>query len=208
MVVLYVILALIAAAILLLALVLALPLCVRVVYKDTLSVYVGLSFIRIRILPKKEKKKKAKKKKTKIKQPEISVHKGDVKENTDTQKAEQKSKKPLSETLSLIFDIIKSFLDMMGKKSKIEIDELSVVVSKTDAADTAVQFGICNGIVTSLLVLTDGFGKAKIKSEKVSVCPDFISGKSTLSTDITLSAPTFSILWSVIRGYLRNQFKK
>ena len=97
---------------------------------------------------------------------------------------------------------------MLGKKAKIEIDELCVVVSKPDAADTAVQFGICNGIVVSLLALADSFGKAKIRHENISVSPDFILGKSTLCINITLSAPAGSILWSVVRGYLKNQFKK
>lgn len=207
---LYVILAVVAVFALIIAFVLLSPLQVKVVYKDTLSVYAGISFIKFKVLPKKEKKNKKKKTKTESNKQKSTPNKAPIKEIEENIAPEQKNskKKPLKETLSLVFDIVKSFFDMLGKKAKIEIDELCVVVSKPDAADTAVQFGICNGIVVSLLALADSFGKAKIRHENISVSPDFILGKSTLCINITLSAPAGSILWSVVRGYLKNQFKK
>ena len=188
------------------------PLSVRISYTDTLQVYASLSFIKIRLIPKKEKTKAAacrKKKKSTAKKTKKTVSSDSSKmTNSEIVKETQKqSKKPLRETLGVILDIVKSFVEMLGKKATIRIDYLKVVVSKPDAADTAVQFGICNGIVISLLALTSGFGKSVIKDENISVSPDFISGKSSIETDITLSAPVRSLVWSILRGYLKSQFK-
>ena len=206
---LYVILAILSVILLLFLFVLFSPLSVRVKYDDGVEVVAGISFIKIRLVPGKEKKQKQKKTKTakKAKQGEIKPEPSKDKKEEDTSVPEKK-KSSLKDTLTLVFDIVKSVLEMMGKKAKIKVDGLNVVVSKPDAADTAIQFGICNGLVSTFLAFTSNFGKSQIKSENISVVPDFVTGKSKIDVDITLSVRTVSILLSLLKGYMKNQSKK
>lgn len=208
MTVIYIILAIILAILLVLAIVLMSPLFVRIVYGDTLEVYAGISFVKIRIFPKKEKKKK------KVKSVKTSARQEAVGNDTDTsKKAEktsesvtktQKDKNSVKDTLLLIVDLVKSVMDVMGKRATFTVDTLKVVVSKPDAADTAVQFALTQGAVSTLLALSSEFSKSKINSENVMVAPDFIAGKSSLEADISLSIPAGSLLFSIITGYLKN----
>lgn len=202
-------LAILAVILLLLLFVLLSPLSVRIKYKEVLEVYAGLSFIKIKLVPGKEKKQKKKKvkKAEKVnkekKKPEVPQEK-----NREASSVQEKKKGTIKDTLTLVFDLVKSVLEMMGKKAKIRVDGLNVVVSKPEAADTAIQFGICNGLVSTFLAFTSNFGKSQIKSENVSVVPDFVSGKSKIDADITLSARTGSILLSLLKGYMKNQSTK
>ena len=187
------------------------PLWVRVVCADKTEIFAGISFIKIKLYPAAQKKKAKKRAKKKEKKPEIS--KGHIAESSQNTKKnisekEETPKKSISDTLSLILDVVKSFFEMMGKRSKITIDKLWVVVSKEDAADTAVYFGVCNGIVASIIAFTSNFGKAEVNHDNIYVSPDFLTGKSSVSADVRLSVPAGSLLWSIIRGYLRNLFKK
>lgn len=197
----------------LVSLVLVSPLSVRIVYGETLAVFAGLSFIKFKVFPKEKKQNKTSREKNKKvkKTPKNASQEmqGQKKSATDSVKNAHKSeKKDIGETLKLVFEIIKSVFDVMGKRATIKIDELRVIVSKEEAADTAVQFGLCAGIVSSILAFTSNFGKAVINDERVSVEPDFISGKGSLRTDITLSVQTFSLLAGVIKGYFRGISKK
>lgn len=212
--VLIVILAIIAVIAALVSFVLISPLSVRIIYRESLEVFAGLSFVKLRVFPrnKKEKKKKNKEKNTKVGKNPKSVSNempAQKKSTPDAAKDTQKSKKKnIGETLKLVFEIIKSVFEAMGRRAAIKIDELHVVVSKEDAADTAIQFGLCGGIVSNILAFTSNFAKATINDENITVEPDFVSGKGSLSIDITLSVPTGSLLSGLIKGYLKGISKK
>ena len=209
---LYVILAVLSVILLLLLFVLFSPLSVRIKYSEGIEVYAGISFIKTRLVPGKEKKHKPGKPKTekRVKKVKEEKKKSEAEKEKSTEEApvQEKKKGSLKDTLTLVFDIAKSVLQMMGKKAKIKIDGLNVVVSKPDAADTAIQFGVCNGLVSTFLAFTSNFGKSEINSENISVVPDFVTGKSRIDADITLSARTVSILLSLLKGYMKNQSKK
>ncbi len=215
MTVLLVILAVLGAVLVALLLVLLLPLSVRVKYAETLEVFAGIAFVKFKVFPKEETEKKGKKEKKKVKKSadkQVPEPQDKTPEHTMPRQSgedkEQPKKKGISDTLKLVFEIIKSVFDVMGKRAKITIDELYVVVSKPDAADTAVQFGLCGGIVSNILAFTSNFKKAVINDEKVGVVPDFITGKSGFRTDITLSIAAGSLLMSFIKGYLKGISRK
>lgn len=207
--VLYVILAVVAIAAVLLVFVLASPLSVRIKYVDSLEVFAGLSFVKIKVFPKKEKKQKTKKEKKKKKSATVS-EKGDKAaqaRKSTTQDAEKKSsakeKSSVKETLMLVYEIVKSVFETFGKRAEIDIDLLKVIISKPDAADTAVMFGLCGGIVSNILAFTSNFRKARIKDESVLVEPDFLTGKSSLGVDITLRIGTGALLFGLLKGYIK-----
>lgn len=182
------------------------PLWIHVVYKDKLTVVAGLSFIKIRLVPGKNKKHK---KKTEYKNVPSKNDKEDrlLDHNNDKNQSQDK-KGSIFDTVSMVLDIVKSFFEMMGKKAKVVIRELRVSVCCEDAANTAIVFGLCSGAVSTILAICSGAGECKIDHENVGAVPDFISGKSSFSADIKLSAPTISIIISVIKGYLKNRDKQ
>ncbi len=199
--------------VLLVAFVLFSPLWVRVKYQEILTVAVGLSFIKFNVYPekKKEHKKKGAKKKNiknkpssdKPKQKEAQQKTAD--KTTNTQTGEKES---VSETLSLVLDILKSVTQMFGKRVKINIRKLICVVSRPDAADTAICFGICSGVVSTILALCSDFGKFKADNKNVGATMDFLGEKSKLAVDITISASTVAVIISLIKGFVTNFIKK
>ncbi len=212
--VLYIILAVVAIASALLVFVLASPLSLRIRYVESLEVFAGLSFVKFKVFPKAEKQKKKQKKKVK-KKAKTPAPKG--KETESGSSRPQKNgtdiktdakKGSVKETLTLVLEIVKSVFDTFGKRTQISIDLLKVVISKPDAADTAIQFGLCTGIVSNLLAFTSNFRKASINEENILVEPDFITGKSSLELDITLKICTFFLVRSLIGGYIKGILHK
>lgn len=212
MTVLLVILAVLIAVAAVLSFVLLSPLWVRISYRQELCVVAGLSFIKFRILPAQKKKnkkngrKKTKKKSNVTKESTPSSEKAKAPEISKNHKG--KEKKDMPAILRLVLEIIKSLFDVMGKRAKITVDELYVTVSKPDAADTAVAFGICTGIVSNILAFTSNFGKSHINGEKVAVVPDFVLGKGSLEADITISVAAGSLLLSLVKGCFRGISRK
>ena len=172
-----------------------LPLSVRVSYRNELFVYAGIGPFSKKLVPsapEKEKKKQKKKKKKPKKKSNSAKKKADGKQKTVSESSGKTSgkdsgKMSVSEVLETVQYVVGQVLDLFHKKAKIRIDALNVVVSRPDAADTAVQFGLSSGVVSAILALASDFGKSVIKDENISVVPDFISGKSSIETDITLS---------------------
>lgn len=205
-----VLLSVLAAILVLLTLVLFSPLWVRVRYEEALSVVAGLAFIRFKVYPVSEKKKKEKSGKTDMRENTGKVpfeHSKEKTKQTEENTAPQKKSSAL-DTLTLVLDILKSVTRMLGKSAKVDIKKLVCVVSKPDAADTAIQFGLCSGVISTILALCSNFGKCKIDNRNVGASMDFLSGKSRVEADITLSAKTIAILASLIKGYMKNLLRK
>ena len=212
MTVLLVILAVLGAVLVLLAAAMLLPLSVRLRYAETLEVFAGVSFVKFKVFPKDKKEEPEKEKKKKnlaVKSSPRKISEADKPKPVLADKHDNKeNKKSISDILKLVFEIIKSVFDVMGRRAKIRVDELKVVISKPDAADTAVQFGLCGGIVSNILAFTSNFAKADIKDENISLVPDFVTGKSSVRMDVTLSVTAGSLIVSIVKGYLKGTMKK
>ncbi len=189
---------------------LASPLWIRIKYEDKLTVTAGLSFIRFKLYPgdkKKEKPKRRRGERTKSKASNTSAGIQPT-QAEKTEKDEPKKKSSVLDTINLVFDLLKSFTNMLGKSAKIEVEKLICTVSRPEAAETAIQFGLCSGVVSTILAFCGEFGKCRINGKSVGTNIDFLSGKSSLEADIILSARTFSVLASLIRGYITNLMRK
>ncbi len=195
---------------------------VRIVYDEKLVLYGGISFVKIKLYPKKENKKKEKKQKHKkktvvnkaeaekydVNQKQADGEKDGAEGQKNEEKAEEKSKKKsVSETAAFIFDIIKLAGETFGKHGKIHIRRLAVNVSKPDAADTAVQFGIVCAAHSTALAACSLFGKAKIDKENVRVIPDFITGKSSLSADVQIGARAIYLVSAAVKIFVNKALK-
>ncbi len=195
---------------------LSLKLSIRIVYKDTLTVYGGISFVRIKLFPRKEKKIKHKKNANKTeKQPEntpakAAPSKKDAQSTQDgkSENPQEGKKKGVSETVTFIFDIIKQLGTAFGTHGSINVNSFIVTVSKDDACDTAVSFGLMCSAMSAGLALCSLFGKSHINHDRVMTIPDFISGKSSLETDIKIGIRGIFILIAAIKiligKYMKN----
>lgn len=185
---------------------------VRVVYDSSLAVNAYFGLIRFKLYPKKEKRKSKEDKSKKAEQVKKDTTLSKEKSNPKAAHLEKSDKsqdtKSTRNTLGLIYDIVKSFGDMLGKRARINIRKLTLSVSRPDAGDTAILFGICQGAVSGIVALSSLFGKSKLNEKNIEVIPDFLSGKSKLCTDIDLSAKTIFVLKSIISGYISNSSKK
>lgn len=118
--------------------------------------------------------------------------------------------KSLTENLTLLKNILTETSALFSKHAHIKIRKLSVIVSCPDAADTAVLFGIANGVVSSVMGIVEGFGVFDTKNASVGVYQDYISGKSRLLTDISFSMRVFQMLWCLaptLKAVLNNKTK-
>ena len=193
MTVISIILLILLSLICLLFLVLLPKLSVRIIYDTTLKIYAGYSFISIKLYPSKEKKKKQSKKQSLKKsnnkktptQSSGTPSTGKTKSSVSSL-SQPGEKASVSETVSFIVDIIKKVGSLFGRHGEIHINKLHVTVSKEEACDTAVHFGLTCSAVSGLLALCSLFGKEKINHKEIQVVPDFITGKSNLSCDIKL----------------------
>lgn len=192
-----------AVILLILALILVLPAKINLRYVKELEVFVRVGKIKIRIYPGKEKKKK--KKKTAAKKSESSPKSRSSSDNGGQEKKAPpphegaKKKKSLSDQLSFILDAVKKVMELLGNKGTVNVDRLTVTVAKENAAETAIQFGICCGIVSSALAFCSNFKNCRIDDDNVGVYPDFVSGQSEIQADISIGARVYSILACGIR---------
>ena len=181
--------------VLLIVLLLFSRLSLRVKYDGELYVYGGLGFLRTKIYPEKEVKKVKKRKK--IQQDIAKMNSRRKKEGIDTVLPSAKEldeiKKSVKETLSMLLEVIVLIGEVLGKSGKIKISRLNVVVSKPDAEQTAVQFGICCGIVSNILSACSVFGESVIKDNNVSVVPDFCGKETSAVVDVTVSFRVISL---------------
>lgn len=192
-IILLILLSLLALALILLCL----KLSVRIVYDGGPCVYAGISFIRIKLYPRKEKKKKTKRVKARKKSSDTEVpekknealqsEKNQKKSTFPPEHQNAEKKKTISETVEFIFDIIKKIGEAFGKHGKIYINRLLINVSRPEAADTAVQFGLVCSALSTGLALCGLFGKSVVKDDFVRATPDFITGKSSISADIKIA---------------------
>ncbi len=190
------------------------PLWLRIKYTEGITVYAGIGPVRTKLYPSKEKDKKKtaqkKKKKKKSTKPPAQPLSDDTQRKQTTKSVSHKEADDeisAKEVLDFVLDILERVVDLFHEKAKIKIDALRVVVSKPDAADTAIQFGLCSGLVSSILAFTSNFGKSVIKDKNVSVVPDFIAGKSRVETDVTLSVKVCHAAIMLIKMFYEKTLK-
>ncbi|MBQ3330036.1 MAG: DUF2953 domain-containing protein [Ruminococcus sp.] len=137
-------------------------------YADDLTLSVKVLFIKIRLLPAKEKKKKSDKKKPEKKKPEEKKPKKEEKkkEKKPNFLTKLKEKKGLSGLLSLFTSVAKIAAGMLKSIfSHIVIKKLDVgiALSGEDAATVAVNYGkVCSALYPAVNVIS-----------KIMVCRDY-----------------------------------
>lgn len=214
MVFLYILLAIIALIAIVVLLVYYAPISLRIRYKDMLRLCERIYFVKIKEYPKKKKKKKRRKNKTSqvrastVSSSEKAENKNAPVSETEDEDEDFEPVESVKDTLALFLELLKQILGIVGDDAKIKIDKLSVVVSRPDAADTAVLYGVCGGMVSTILAVASNFSKCKIKEKNVGVTADFIGGTNSIDIDITLSARVIVVYSCLLKAYMIHEAKK
>lgn len=190
---------------------LSIKVTVTVIYNEELMLYVRVLFVKIKILPKSNKKsgphsmstekakkirRKLKKKseKKKLKAKEKKRKKQEKKENVKAVE-NKKSFSEIIEIIRMITDVVKTALKVFFGHIRIKVARLHVNVATGDAATTAIAYGAISQAAFYLfdaLELPKNISKPDVRD--FSVKADYLSDK--LTADIKIS---FSVrLWHVL----------
>ncbi|NLE13528.1 MAG: hypothetical protein GX628_07610 [Clostridiales bacterium] len=210
----------------LIVLIMLVPLSVRFIYGDTLSVTVRAAYIPIFRIPKpkpkfrqwrysprmirmreKREAKKAERKRIKDEKKAAKKASADKQKEQETEKV----KKPLREKIrgvldliDLITDIVKATVPRLGRFSRFYIRKLHITAAKGDAADTAVEYGKISQALAYLLELLNQ-SDVRLKYGEgypVSVNIDYIAEKTTADIDIEYIMHVWQLAYIGLRALL------
>lgn len=203
---------------------------ITIEYNDTLKVYLRIMhIIRVPITPKKEKKvklsayspkkivkreqkqveKEAKKTQKKL---EKKQQKQEKKKYKKTHPEEFRSKRSLTDNISLIIDVVKALISRFFKHLRIDLSHIHISLVGEDAAQTAILYGVVTQSVAYLLEIM-----ASLKTVSppdltdVSVTPDWVGEKTRVDIKISFSmrvGNVFGILGHVIGRALSHLFRQ
>ena len=194
-------------------------------YADELILYIRVLFIKIKIIPKKEKrikiseytKKKIskrqklseeKEKKKKQKKAEKKAAKAEAKKDPD----KKKEKPPILDTIRLVRVLLAIFLKRFFGHLRIDVARLNIVVASEDAARTAIMYGyICQGVAYTVELLDRFTNLRRTDNTEISVTPDFTSEKLIADIHIAFSltvGQVFDILLRTAFGFVKNKLEK
>lgn len=197
---------------LLIALLLSTKVLLHIRYEESLTVYLRVLFVKIRLYPSKKEKKKyphsmSKRKAQKIKN---SLKKKQKEEPKKKKKRKSKEKEPkeapdLISILSIITSFVKSFLRLFAGSVRIRSSRLHIVVAAEDAADTAIAYGALTQAVNLLFPMLDGIKTFKHlpRGKELSVRADFLSDTPKIDADVELYIRAGSALKAVCLAAIR-----
>ena len=197
----------IGAIILFLAFILSLKGKLTVAYSDELSLTLKVLFVKIKILPKKDRRKKVrpmskraaqkierKLAKKKANQEEKKLHK---KQQKDAEKKEGK-KKSLSDILDvieLVTKIARAALGAFWGHLKIDVTRFKIKVATDNAAATAIAYGAVSGAANCLFEFLENEKKVKgLNRADTDISCDFLADTPEADIDISFSLRVWHIL--------------
>ena len=202
---------------LLIALLLSTKVLLHIRYEESLTVYLRVLFVKIRLYPSKKEKKKhphsmSKRKAQKIKDSLQKKPKEEPKKRKSKKKEKKKEPKEapdLISIISIITSFVKSFLRLFAGSVRIRSSRLHIVVATEDAADTAIAYGALTQAINLLFPMLDGIKTFKHlpRGKELSVRADFLSDTSKIDADVELYIRVGSALKAVCLAAIR-AFKK
>ena len=196
---------------------------VLIAYSDEFALTVRVLGIPIKIIPKKKKKIKlsaySKKNRAKYeaaqkeKAIKKSKKKAEKKKKKDAAKAKKKAdkaagkakpKKPLSETIDMILDLVKVAVGRFAKHLRIRIARLHIGVATGDAASTAILYGAIAPSVACIAALLDSTSTLRYPAKTdVDIHADYLSEKMQIDIEIGFSI----CVWQLFDILFRTGFR-
>ena len=196
---------------------------VLIAYSDEFALTIRVLGIPIKILPKKKKKirisayskknrakyeaaerekaiKKAKKKSEKKKKKDAAK----AKKKADKAAGKAKPKKPLSDTIDMILDLVGAAVGRFGKHLRIRIARLHIGVATGDAASTAILYGALAPSVACIAALLDSTSTLRYPARTdVDIHADYLSEKMQIDIEIGFSI----CVWQLFDILFRTGFR-
>ena len=179
-------------------LVLFLPIRLSVSYQTILAVELRFLFFHFPLYPKKQKKIRARDyskkrlKKRKKKKTASAV--------ASTKPKKKKSATEALRTVRLLLYIFKNVYKRIFPTFRVRVCRLQATIATGDAATTAILYGtVCQSIAYLLEALRIVTGRP-VKEDEVTVFPDFLGEKTTLSLHILLSTNLWRVLLIALRA--------
>ena len=208
---------------------------ITIAYSDDLALTVRVLFIKIKILPKKDKRKKIHsmsrkkaekiKKKLEAKAEKKRLAKQKKKEKKQAEKElkekekENKEKKSISDIIDiidLVLALVKAVLKCFFGHLRVDVARFRIKVATGDPATTAVAYGAVSQAVSYLLALLKSSKNVRgLKSADLDIECDFLSESPTADIELSFSMRVwhvfhiaFAALGSFIKKKVQSMAKK
>ncbi len=206
---------------------LSLKATITIAYADEVTLSVRVLFLKIKILPKKEKKKgshsmspkkaqkiRAKARKKAQKKREAALAKAEAKKQKKeaAKKKPKKSMREILDIISMVRSIAAEVIRRFFKHLRIDVARVRVKVATGDAATTAVAYGAaCTALNILLPVLCEVKNFSMPHEKDFSVEADFLGDTPTLDVKISFSLRVwhlFSVAFGALGKFLKHLMKK
>ena len=104
----------------------------------------------------------------------------------------------LKDKISLILGLLKRLLELLGK-STVKTLKLNIVCAESDAAKTAINYGICYAVISPLINFLHSTMKVNRKGEKINIYSDFDGNDSSFDFEIIISVAIFRVAAAALR---------
>lgn len=202
---------------------LSLKATITIGYSDEITLTVRVLFLKIKILPKKEKKhgphsmsaKKAQKIRKKLAKKEKVKREKKAQKALQKKQAPPKTKKSVAEILDLIAmvrKLVAAVVKRFFKRLRIDVARLKIKIATGDAASTAVAYGAVTQAINVLFPLLEpikNFGLPE--TTELEIQPDFLSDASEMDILISFSLRVwhvFDVAFSALGAFLKHKFSK
>ena len=196
------------------AFILSLKATVTVAYDSEVCLYVRVLGVKIRILPKKEKKRKRsmsekeaqrikkklekkeqKKKDKKRKKQEAKLQKKKDLADGKLQK-EKKTPEEILDIVTLVCSLVKEIVSKFFSHLRIKVSRIRLVIATGDAATTAITYGAVTQAINVLFPFLDEIKTLSLpkKERDVDISCDFTSEESEIDVCISFSLRVIHVL--------------
>ncbi len=192
-------------------------------YSDEVRLAVKVLFLKINILPSKEKKgsysmsaKKAEKIKSKLrKKSQKKKAAAEEKEKLKAQKKAAKEKKSIREIISnvqMLASVAVAVIEKFFKHLRIRLARIKIVVATGDAASTAVAYGAITQSINVFFPLLERVKNfEKLPKSDISVDLDYLEEEPTIDIKLMFSIRVwhiFDVAFAALGRFIKHKFKQ
>ena len=180
------------------ALILATRATINIVYEDQLKIYLKVLFLKFRLYPERKKKFniRAYEKKQKKELNPLNI------KLIDSSKANAKT--DIVDNIKTISSILSVLFKTFTKHLHVKLAKIHIKIATPDAAQTAILYGAASASLAYVVELLDSYTKLHtIKERSIYIEPDFLSEKSEIKINISLSLSVFGALVTIINTVIK-----
>ena len=184
---------------LLVALLLSIRASIHIEYKNELKIYLKVLFFKIWLFPEGKLKINPKKYEKLLKGDNPSPP------AIISEISKESKKNGLVENVKMIARLMSSLLKACAPYMKVRLAKVHVFVGSSDAAKTAILYGVVSGAVAILVDNIDEFTNLhKLKKKSIIVEPDFLSDKTTADINVSLSISVYGLIASMLKVMIKH----